>query len=179
MNLASASNRDIESRRPAVFLDRDGVLNRNPGRGRYVCSWAEWEWLPGAKKALVLFHDAGYRVIVITNQSGIARGVMTEQALADIHQHMKASVRAEGGEISAIYYCPHSQDDGCECRKPKPGMLFEAQRDLGLDLGRTYFIGDDERDGQTGEAAGCPWILVTDEAPLLYVTRQLLSGSLA
>ena len=162
------------ARRPAVILDRDGVLNNKPPRAAYVRSWDDWEWLPGTQDALRLFKDAGYRVIVVSNQAGIARGAMTQADLANIHARMKMEVCEAGGEIDAIYYCPHGWDDGCACRKPKPGMLYQAQRDFHLDLSRTYFIGDDERDGQAAEAAGCPWILVSGERTLLEVARELL-----
>jgi histidinol-phosphate phosphatase family protein len=165
-------------RSPTVLLDRDGVLNKNPGPGKYIRSWEEWEWLPGAKEALRLFHEAGYRMVIITNQSGIAQGLMTEDALADIHRNMKEAAKPVGGDKIAIYYCPHIQANGCECRKPKPGMLLQAQHDLGFDLESTFFIGDDERDRQAGEAAGCPSILVNDEVGLLEVTRQILSDAL-
>jgi D-glycero-D-manno-heptose 1,7-bisphosphate phosphatase len=162
------------ARRPVVLVDRDGVLNRKMPRGRYVRSWDEWEWALGAKEALRLLNQADYRVIIISNQSGIARGVMTEEALTGIHMKMKAEVREAGGEIEAIYYCPHGWDDGCACRKPKPGMLLQAQKEHHLDLSMTYFIGDDERDGQAADAAGCPWIHVTDDSQLLEITRNLL-----
>jgi len=166
------------ARRPAVILDRDGVLNRKPPRARYVCTWGNWEWILGAKEALRLFKEAGYRVIIVSNQAGIARGAMTEEDLAEIHERMEAEVVEAGGRIDAIYYCPHGWDEGCECRKPKPGMLFQAQREFSLDLSRTYFIGDDERDGQAADAAGCPWLLVSDEMSLLDYARQLVHGSL-
>ena len=166
------------ARRPAVLLDRDGVLNKKPPVAHYIRTWAEWEWLPGAKEALTLLNQAGYRVILISNQSGIARGEMTDAELEDIHRRMRAEVQASGGEISAIYYCPHGWDDDCLCRKPKPGMLHQAQRDFHLDLTRTFFIGDDERDGQAGEAAGCPWALVSEDVTLLQRTRELLDGKL-
>ena len=166
------------ARRLAVLLDRDGVLNERPPRGEYVRSWSEWEWLPGSKEALGLLNENGYRVIIVSNQSGIARGKMTEAAVAEIHKRLTAEVVDAGGEISRIFYCPHGWDDGCECRKPRPGMLFQAQRDFSLDLTRTYFIGDDERDAQAAEAAGCPWAMITDEVSLLDVTRELLEGAL-
>lgn len=164
------------ARRPAVILDRDGVLNTRPPRAQYVRGWSEWEWLPGAKEALRLLKEAGYRVVVVSNQAGVARGVMTEADVQAIHARLQAEVRQAGGEIAAVYYCPHGWDSPCECRKPKPGMLFQAQRDFHLDLSRTSFIGDDERDGQAAEAAGCPWIQVSDQRSLLNVVRELLSG---
>ncbi|MBI3083483.1 MAG: HAD-IIIA family hydrolase [Candidatus Omnitrophica bacterium] len=162
------------ARRPAVILDRDGVLNRRPPRAQYVRHWEEWEWLPGAKEAPRLLKEAGYRVV--SNQAGIVRGLMTVGEVERIHENMKADLRQAGGEIDAVYYCPHGWDSPCECRKPKPGMLFQAQRDFHLDLSRTPFIGDDDRDGQAAEAAGCPWIQVTDQRSLLNVVRELLSG---
>ena len=120
-------------------------------------------WVSGAKDALRLFREAGYRVIIVTNQAGIGRRVMTEDDLNKIHERMKAESVAAGGYIDAIYYCPHDWDQGCDCRKPRPGMLLQAQRDFSLDLSRSYFIGDDERDGEAAEAAGCPCLLVSEE----------------
>ena len=101
---------------------------------------------------------------------------MSKDDLADIHQRMSADALQSGGRIDAIYYCPHSRDEGCECRKPNPGMLFQAQRDLALCLSETRFIGDDERDRQAAEAAGCPWCLITEEVSLLDITQQLVSS---
>lgn len=164
------------ARRPAVLLDRDGVLNRRPPRAQYVRGWAEFEWLPGAIEALRLLREAGYRVIVISNQAGIARGAMSEQDVVEIHQRMQADALMHGGRIDAIYYCPHDWDSGCECRKPRPGMLFQAQRDFSLDLSRTPFVGDDERDAEAADAAGCPSALVSEGHGLLPVIRALISG---
>jgi histidinol-phosphate phosphatase family protein len=159
-------------RNPTVIIDRDGVLNRRPPRAEYVRSWSGWEWLPGALEALRLFREVGYRVIVVSNQAGINRGAMTESDLAEIHARMKSDVRNAGGYIDAIYHCPHDWNEGCECRKPKPGMLFRAQKDFHLDLTRTTFIGDDERDALAAETAGCPFLFVTDSKSLLDLTRQ-------
>ena len=160
---------------PAVILDRDGVLNKKSLRAEYVRTWKDWEWLPGAKEALRLYKKAGYRVILVSNQAGIARGMMTESDLADIHGRMKAEVIEAGGRIDAIYYCPHGWDAGCECRKPKPGMLLQSQREFHLDLSRTVYIGDDERDRQAAEAAGCRWAWVGEKCSLLQLTHEILS----
>jgi len=162
-----------------VILDRDGVLNRRPPRAEYVRRWEEFEWLPGALQALALLTRAGYRVIVVSNQAGIARGAMSDGDLDAIHARMRSDVDAAGGRIDAIYHCPHGWDDGCECRKPRPGMLFQAQRDFSLDLTRTTFIGDDDRDAEAAEAAGSPWALVTDDRPLLRLVRDLVNGQRA
>jgi histidinol-phosphate phosphatase family domain/HAD-superfamily hydrolase, subfamily IIIA len=165
------------ARRPAIILDRDGVLNRKPARACYVRSWAEWEWMPGSIESLVALREAGYRVIVVSNQAGINRRAMTEAELHAIHRRMSKEVTVAGGHIDAIYFCPHDWDEGCECRKPKPGMLFQAQRDFSLDLTRTWFVGDDERDAIAADAAGCRSYLVGPHRPLLPFIQDLLETS--
>jgi D-glycero-D-manno-heptose 1,7-bisphosphate phosphatase len=166
---------DFFRRKKTVILDRDGVLNRRPPRASYVKGWTEFHWLKGALEALRRLRQADYRVVVVSNQAGIARGAMTEADLAEIHRRMKEDAEAAGGGIAAIYYCPHEWDAGCECRKPAPGMLYQAQRDLNLDLSRTYFAGDDERDGEAAERAGCPFAKISDERPLLQWVDELLN----
>lgn len=167
----------VPARRPAILLDRDGVLNKKPPRGHYVRSWDEFEWRIGAREALRLLKDVGYQVIVITNQAGVALGAMTEDALVSLHRQMTVEATREGGRIDAIYYCPHSRQDDCVCRKPKPGMLFEAQRAFSLDLSQTVFVGDDETDAQAAHAAGCLSARVSVERPLLDVVRDLLGNA--
>ncbi len=164
------------ARRPAVFLDRDGVLNVRPPRAEYVRRPEEFRWLPGARQALRRFTEAGWRTILITSQPGIARGMMTEEDLAAVHDKMRSEAAAAGGRIDSIYYCPHGWDEGCDCRKPRPGMLIQAQRDLHLDLTRMTFIGDDERDEQAAHAAGCHAAMVTEEVSLLDLTEDLLAA---
>ena len=154
-------------RKPSVILDRDGVLNRKPPRAQYVRTWDEFQWLPGATEALRLLNEAGCRVIVVSNQAGIGRGEMTEEALRQIHEKMKAEVEQAGGRIDAIYHCPHDWDAGCECRKPAPGMLLQAQHDYNLDLTGTVFVGDDERDALAAERAGCSFARISAEQPLI------------
>ncbi|MER8594911.1 HAD-IIIA family hydrolase [Mesorhizobium sp. M1182] len=163
------------SREKTMLVDRDGVLNCRPPRAQYVCSWDQWEWVPGAKQALALLNEAGYRIIIISNQAGIARGAMTAADLEALHQRMCAECEAVSGKIAEIYHCPHGWDDGCDCRKPKPGMLYQAQRDFDLDLTRTLFVGDDDRDRQAAEAADCLYAQVSERCSLLDLTRQLLS----
>jgi histidinol-phosphate phosphatase family protein len=157
-----------------VILDRDGVLNKRRPRGQYVRHWSEFEWLPGALEALQLLKEANYRVAIVSNQAGIGRGVMNEADLLQIHDRMRADASAAGGRIDEIYYCPHDWEAGCDCRKPKPGMLFQAQRDLNLDLSRTVFVGDDERDGEAADQAGCPFVKVSEQRPLIHWVQQLL-----
>ena len=164
------------ARRPAVILDRDGVLNRRAPRGQYIRNVGEFEWLPGSLDALRAFREAGYRVIVASNQAGVARGQVTAESLDDIHNKMRAEAAQAGGVIDAIYFCPHDWDAGCECRKPRPGLLFQAQRDFSLDLTRTCFLGDDERDLQAAEAAGAIGRLVTAQEPLVTHATHLLTS---
>lgn len=162
------------ARHPTVLLDRDGTLNVRMGRAQYVCSWADWQWLPGAREALARLSAAGYRVILITNQPGLARGALDRAALDDIHARMTAEAEAAGGRIDAIYHCPHDWDEGCDCRKPNPGMLFQAQRDFHLDLSRVTFIGDDDRDREAAARAGAPFLQVSAGRSLLDAVEDLL-----
>ena len=162
------------ARRPALILDRDGVLNRKPPRAHYVTQPEEFEWLPGSLQALRVLREAGYTVAVVSNQAGVGRGEMTEADLAEVNARMVGEAEEAGGRIDAIYHCPHDWDEGCDCRKPAPGMLFQAQRELDLDLSRTPFIGDDDRDVEAAEAAGCPPILVSDHFTLLDAVGGLL-----
>ena len=165
------------ARRPTIILDRDGVLNEKAPRANYVRTWEEFKWLPGAKESLRALNQAGFRVIVVSNQAGVNRGAMTEADLLEIHRRMVKETELAGGRIDAIYYCPHDWDEGCECRKPKPGMLFQAQRDFTLDLSRILFIGDDERDAQAADAAGCLSALVSDQKPLAAVINEVIANS--
>ena len=167
------------ARKPAVILDRDGVLNRKPPPGHYVRTVAEFEWLPGALEALRAFRQAGYSVIVASNQAGLARGQVSVEALEAIHDAMRSQARAAGGAIDAIYHCPHDWYAGCDCRKPRPGLLFQAQRDFSLDLTRTYLLGDDERDMEAAAAGGATGRLVTAQEPLLAHARELLRDAAA
>jgi D-glycero-D-manno-heptose 1,7-bisphosphate phosphatase len=162
-------------RKKAVFIDRDGVLNERMPRAEYVTSWERWKWLPGALEGLRMLKEAGYLSLMITNQPGVVRGAMTAVELDAIHSAMSAEAAAAGGRIDRIYECRHNWDDGCECRKPRPGMLFAAQRDYHLDLSRMVFFGDDERDGQAARAAGCRWIEVTGERPFLEAVKTYLA----
>ena len=164
------------SQPPTVLLDRDGVLNRKPSRARYVCSWADWDWLPGALEALFAFRRAGWRVLLISNQAGIARGALTHAHLDEIHARMHVEAEQAGGRIDGVYVCPHGWDENCDCRKPSPGMIFQAQRDWALDLSRTWFLGDDERDAEAARSAGCRFAKIGESLSLLGAAAHLLSG---
>jgi D-glycero-D-manno-heptose 1,7-bisphosphate phosphatase len=144
--------------RRAVFLDRDGVLNDN--RVPYITRRADFRWLPGAREALALLALSPYAVVLITNQSAVGRGLLTRARLDELHAALLADVVAAGGRLDGIFVCPHLPDAGCPCRKPAPGLLYEAAAALGLDLARSYFIGDAVSDIEAARAAGCEPILV-------------------
>jgi D-glycero-D-manno-heptose 1,7-bisphosphate phosphatase len=136
-----------------VFVDRDGVINRD--RSDYVKSWSEFEFLPESLDALNLLTQNDYDVILITNQSVINRKMVTEKELRNIHAKLERAVLDYGGRIKAIYYCPHVPEDGCSCRKPEPGLIERAQADHGLDLSKTCLIGDSLKDIQCARRARC------------------------
>jgi D-glycero-D-manno-heptose 1,7-bisphosphate phosphatase len=162
-------------RSPAILLDRDGVLNQKAPQAQYIRSPEQFVWLPGALDALRRLKTAGYRVILISNQAGIARGMLSREELHAVEDRMRRDAETAGGRIDAIYVCPHHWDEKCSCRKPEPGMLFQAQRDHHFDLSRVWFLGDDERDVQAGEAAGCKTGLVTSDKRLDDWIKEILA----
>ena len=138
------------TRRPAAFLDRDGVLNVDHG---YVHRPEQLEWVAGAPESVRLLNEAGYYVLVITNQSGVARGFFDEAAVKSFHAHMQNVLAGKGAHIDAFYYCPHHPEGtvkafamACSCRKPRTGMLEQAARERPIDLDRSFFIGDKDAD---------------------------------
>lgn len=156
-----------------IILDRDGVINKKPARADYVKKWEEFEFLPGAIEAVRILNENGFIVFVVTNQAGIARELMTESDLKNIHNRMKSEMESENAHIERIYYCPHGWDDGCDCRKPRPGMFHQIARDYHVDLTKCIFIGDDERDLEAGDAAGCRTVLVRPGKGLLDIVKSL------
>ena len=142
--------------RPAAFLDRDGVLNVDHG---YAHRPDQLEWVAGAREAVRLLNDAGYYVIVVTNQAGVARGFYEEAAIHDFHAHMQEQLAQAGARIDAFYYCPHHAEGtverftgACACRKPLPGMLEQAAQEWPLDRARSFLIGDRDSDIAAAEA---------------------------
>ena len=141
----------------AVFIDRDGTICKDV---HYMRSPEQFELLPGAAEGIKLLNELDVKVIVATNQSGVARGYFTEADLQKIHERMIEELSKRGARIDAIYYCPHHPNDDCDCRKPKVGMLKQAARDFGLELGKCFIIGDKKLDVETGRNAGCTSILI-------------------
>ncbi len=141
-----------------IFLDRDGVINEN--RSDYVKSWGEFCFLAGSKEAIAMLTNAGHRIIVCTNQAGVARGHLSLETVEEIHRRMVAEIAQAGGIIERVYYCPHGKDENCSCRKPRPGMLLRSRDELGIDMNDALFIGDSISDIQAALAAGVHPILV-------------------
>ena len=146
----------------AVFLDRDGVINKKAKEHDYVKKWEEFSFLPEVDKAIKKLNDKGIPIIIITNQRGIARGLFTVKDLENIHNNMKNELKKKEAYITAIYFCPHNYKDHCDCRKPKIGMLKMAENDYNLRLKDCYFIGDSKTDIETGAKAKCNTIFITD-----------------
>lgn len=139
----------------AIFLDRDGVLNRKAPDGQYVTNLDEFEVLPGVLDALVMLYRSGFQLFVVTNQRGVAKGVVSLDALDRVHRHLLHEVEQAGARIERVYICPHDYADRCDCRKPKPGMLLQATRDCNIDLTQSWMIGDGASDIEAGRCAGC------------------------
>lgn len=145
-------------RRRTVFLDRDGVICRN--RDDYVKSWDEFVFIPGALPALARLAQTDLGIVVVTNQSAINRGIVPRMVVEDIHARMVRAIETAGGRVDLVMVCPHRPDEECDCRKPEPGMLLRAAKELGVDLHRSYFVGDAGSDVKAGQAVGCKCYLV-------------------
>ncbi|RMF47692.1 MAG: D-glycero-beta-D-manno-heptose 1,7-bisphosphate 7-phosphatase [Anaerolineae bacterium] len=138
--------------RPAIFLDRDGVIIEN--RANYVRTWKDVVFYEQALEALRRLRDTPYAVVIVTNQSAVGRGILTREQADEINRKVVAHIRSAGGRIDAAYLCPHAPDAGCACRKPHPGMLLQAAKELSLDLTHSWMVGDALTDIQAGQAAG-------------------------
>lgn len=162
--LASIKATDAATRRPAVFLDRDGTINEQMG---YINHITRFQLLPGVGAAIRSLNQAGLPVAVVTNQSGLARGYFPESLLDEVHDTMRRQLALEGARIDGLYICPHHPEAkeerfrlACNCRKPKTGLLEQAAAELGLDLARSYMVGDRWSDLRCGAAVGATTVLV-------------------
>jgi D-glycero-D-manno-heptose 1,7-bisphosphate phosphatase len=144
----------------AVFLDRDGVLNESPPEHQYLSEASAFRWTPGAPNALARLRQAGYALVVVSNQRGVARGLVSWETLREIEGKIQRDLRRTGACIDAFYYCPHEIESACECRKPAPGLLLRAAREGGFDLTASVMIGDAESDVIAGRSAGCRTIRI-------------------
>ena len=159
-----------------VILDRDGTINHDSDH--YIKSVDEFRPLKGALEAIARLTQAGYRVVVATNQSGIARGLFTTRTLFDIHDALQRSAGQAGGRIDAFFFCPHAAEAACQCRKPQPGMLVEVARRFNVSLEDTYMVGDAHRDVQAAAAAGAkPVLVLTGKGRKTYTEGNLPDGT--
>ncbi len=163
--------------RKAVFFDRDGVINVDKG---YLGCIDEFEWVDGAREAIAMLTERGYAVVVVTNQSGIARGYYTEDDVRRLHDWMCRQIEAAGGHITAVYYCPYLEgapvreyDKKSDWRKPAPGMIWQAAKDLEIDLSLSVMIGDMPRDVECGERAGVSSYLFSGGSLLDFVSKVI------
>ena len=166
-----------------IFLDRDGVVNASPGQG-FVTNWRDLSFLPGTLQALKRLRRSGFKVIVISNQSAVGRGLMGLRTLRQITNEMLTAIQKAGGGLDAVYYCPHHPEAGCSCRKPKVGLLKKAARKYSIDLTKSFVIGDSRTDIQMGKKAGCTALLVLSgkinrrSLPALGLPRDRVFGNL-
>jgi len=143
-----------------AFLDRDGVINEKPQTGRYVTSWREFRFLPGSVEAIRSLNEAQVRVIVVTNQRGVALGVMSMEELQEVHRRMQEEMRSSGAYLDAIYTCPHAEDS-CDCRKPGIGLFHQAKAEFpDIVLHEAWVIGDSDRDMEAGRRLGARLIRI-------------------
>jgi histidinol-phosphate phosphatase family protein len=152
-----------------ILIDRDGVINSKALAGQYVGKWDEFEWIEDTVQSMKNLSDNGFSFIVITNQAGIARGIVCEHQMNEMHKLMVSELETEGIEVHDIYICPHHWDDDCLCRKPKAGMFYKASREWLLRLDQTLYIGDDPRDCQAAYNAGCKGIYIGDNSDLHHL----------
>ena len=168
-SLGKIENSNLKNKKKAVFLDRDGVINKE--RENHVCNLSQLEIYDFVPEAIRKINEKGYLVIIITNQAGIAKGFMNENDLDKIHKKIETELGSKGAKVDAIYYCPHHPEKGfkgevkelkvdCKCRKPKAGMLLKAKEDFNIDFDKSYFVGDRTADILAGEKVGCKTILV-------------------
>ncbi|MEO8096119.1 MAG: D-glycero-beta-D-manno-heptose 1,7-bisphosphate 7-phosphatase [Acidobacteriota bacterium] len=150
-------------KKPAIFLDRDGVINRD--RLDFIKSWEEFEFLPTALQALAILAKTAYHIVVVSNQSGVGRGLLSKATLGEIHEKMIERIQTNGGRIDGVFYCPHVLGEGCSCRKPEPGLFLTAAQELGIDLDASWSVGDRYRDVQAASRAGIRAILLYRELP--------------
>lgn len=170
-----ALTKEFFSPRKFIFLDRDGTLNKRPPKACYIERPEDFQWLPHAKAAVKKLKVNGFTIVLISNQPGIARGRLTEETLQRINEKMQVELGKLGAKIDYLYHCPHNWDEGCDCRKPKPGMFFMAQKDLSIDLTQCWMLGDDERDMHAGGDAGCRCMYITEQHPLSEAVDLILA----
>ncbi|HEY5899140.1 MAG TPA: D-glycero-beta-D-manno-heptose 1,7-bisphosphate 7-phosphatase [Burkholderiales bacterium] len=159
-----------------IVLDRDGTINHDSDH--YIKSLEEWRPIKGSLEAIARLTQAGYRIVIATNQSGIARGLFTTRTLFEIHDALQRAAAQAGGRIDAFFFCPHAADAGCSCRKPQPGMLLEVARRFNVSLKDVYMVGDALRDVEAAAAAGArPVLVLTGKGKRTHEEGKLPPGT--
>jgi D-glycero-D-manno-heptose 1,7-bisphosphate phosphatase len=163
----------------AVFLDRDGVINRKAiTEGEYVTTWAKMQILPGVCEAISRLNRVGFKVIIVTNQRAIAKGLMTEAELESLHVDMCRYLAKSNAKIDGVYYCPHELEPPCNCRKPQPGMLLQAAKAHSIALSDSWMVGDSDKDVEAGRRAGCRTVRLVGSSPRVDHKADLVAPSL-
>jgi histidinol-phosphate phosphatase family protein len=158
----------------AIFLDRDGVINKE--RKDYVKNIDELELEPNIDHYVKQLKNSGFLVIVITNQSAINRNLTTHKNVQDIHQSIQQVLQSKNTSIDSFYYCPHRPDENCDCRKPKIGLLIKAKLDFKIDIKSSWFIGDNDSDVETAKSFGCKYIKISSNFPLESAIKEILNS---
>ena len=146
-----------------LMIDRDGTINKRAPRGEYIASWHDFHWISQSVEAMRQLAEKGFRFLVLSNQAGIARGMLTPKTVDEINVRMVCELREQGIDVIDVYVCPHHWDEGCSCRKPNPGMFFRASRSHLLRMDRTVYVGDDPRDSRAAFNAECLSVLIGPE----------------
>ena len=165
-----------------VYLDRDGTINHDSAD--YIKSRFEFKFIPGSIEAIRLLTQSGFTTIVVTNQSALARKLISPEELDQLHIMMKNAIESGGGQIKDVFFCPHLPDDGCECRKPAPGLLLQAQRKYGIDLSTSIMVGDSAKDIECARNAGCGQAVLVktgkdDDAEHILKTKHIVADHTA
>tara|TARA_B110000263_G_C15110090_1_gene419375 strand:- start:12 stop:500 length:489 start_codon:yes stop_codon:yes gene_type:complete len=158
---------------PAIFLDRDGVINQE--RKDYVKNLNEFKIFSGVAEAIDLLRKKNFLIIIITNQSAINRKLLDINTLENIHMFFQEYLKKNNTSVDAIYYCPHLPEENCSCRKPKPGLILNAAKDLKIDLKKSWMIGDSQKDIEAANNAGCNSILLKSNQNLLDVIKEFIN----
>jgi len=165
--------------RRAVFLDRDGVINRKAEtEDEYVTRWEQVEIFADVARSIAWLNRDGFKVYVVTNQRSVAKRLITANELESLHHRLCAQLAEGGARIDAIYYCPHELEPACDCRKPKPGMLFRAAREHDIDLEKSWMIGDSEKDVEAGKQAGCKTVRLIPSGESAKTAADFVAPSL-
>lgn len=175
MKKAAKNKEEHMGKRKCVFFDRDGIVNRDPGFGKYVERVEDFHIMPEFVAALRVVTEKGYAAVIVTNQRGVARGIMSLSEVESMHALLVEHLKGLGLSLSGIYLCPHNNNE-CTCRKPQPGMLLRAAAEHDLDLTRSWMVGDTESDVEAGQRAGCRTVLVPREPPKLTKPDYILSS---